>query len=400
MAKGRTTDQLVSGLSTPLAGEMLFGALRHYYSLAQSLEPLLSRPIRDRDQDLWCLLIVGAYQLHYLRIPDHAAVHATVSACAALGKPWARGFVNGVLRSLQRGPKPSFDAAQAHPDWFADLIRAEMPRQADAVLQGNQSRAPMSLRVNTTRIDPADYGRALSEAGIESQAGLVAEQLILDQPVARHTLPGYADGLVSIQDAGAGFAPQLLAPQCGARLLDACAAPGGKLFHLLERCPDLDAVALDVAPARVAHLRDEAGRLGHRASILEADATTLEWWDGTPFHAVLLDAPCTGSGTLRRHPEMKLLRGADDLAPNAERQAKLLSSVWHTLRPGGKLLYCTCSLFSAENDAVIEEFLANTADARASAFVLPAGLSTRHGWQLTPADWRTDGFYYALLSKD
>ena len=395
-----TTDQVLDRIPTPLGREMLFGSLRYYYSLDAVVNAQLKRALRKKDHDLWCLMLVGAYQLTHTRIPDHAAIHATVQACHALGKPWAKGLLNGVLRNLQRAPEQSFEASAHYPAWIVKLLVQDYSDASMAILTACQQRAPQTLRVNAARVEPADYQQKLAESGIDSSPGLVTAQLILDHPVATDELPGFRQGLVTVQDAGAGFAPQLLNLQPKQRLLDACAAPGGKLYHLLEAAGGtLQAVALENAPARVAHLRAESDRLGHRATIIEGDATTLEWWDGDFFDAVLVDAPCSGSGTLRRHPEMKLLRTLDDLPNYQKLQHALLQSTWQTLRPGGSLLYCTCSLFSAENDDVIDTFLASTHDARAQVITLPTGNATRSGWQLLPTDPRTDGFYYSLLTK-
>jgi 16S rRNA (cytosine967-C5)-methyltransferase len=396
----RTTDQVLHRVKTPFARDLLFGSLRYYCTLSQTVNQQLDRALRSKDHDLWCLMIVGAYQLIHTRVPDHAAIHATVQACNTLGKPWARGLLNGVLRSVQRAPEQLFEPADYYPAWFAEIIMADYPNQARDLLAANLERAPQALRVNANRISTAELAALLTERGIASKPGLVSGQLLLEEPISADQLPGFSEGLVTIQDAGAGFAPQLLALQPGQRLLATCAAPGGKLFHLLEVTPALGhAVAVESSPARAQHLRDESARLGHSPCIIEADARDLAWWDGNLFDAILVDAPCSGSGTLRRHPEMKLLRTAEDIEGYQVLQTALLESAWRTLRPGASLLYCTCSMFFAENDHVIGAFLAHTQDARNRPIVLPTGIATQHGWQLLPTDPRTVGFYYALLTK-
>ena len=372
-----------------------------------------------------------------MRIPDHAAIHETVSACRNLRKPWATGLLNAVLRRI--AGNSARDAATNHtstisdtermfdlPDWMISRVQSAFPADAAGIFAGCLQRAPMSLRVNLARTSAADYAEILDQAGIAQSPGWLPEHLVLTTPVANSTLPGYASGSVSVQDAGALFAAELLATAtCETpgevsgkvrteRLLDACAAPGGKLFHCRERLPDVELVAVELNPRRCKHLRQEAIRLGaERLAVIEGDATSLAWWSGEPFDTILLDAPCSGSGTLRRHPDIKLLREAADLVAYAQLQATMLSNLWRTLRPGGNLLYCTCSLFTEENDAVVGEFVDKQEDALINAIKLPVGRATTHGWQLLPlpnagaqhspqpaaADLSVDGFYYALLEK-
>lgn len=435
----KTTDQLMRGAQiAPLCQEFVLGSLRHYFSLRDAVERHLEQPLRSKDQDLMCLMLVGAYQLRHMRVPAHAAIHETVAACRHLRKPWAKGLLNAVLRRLNEGApsEPGVSGGVSTisedertfdlPDWMISRLRTAYPAQASALFAGCLLRAPMSLRLNLARTSPADYGRLLEHAGIGSSPGWLPEHIVLTTPVASSTLPGYAAGSVSVQDAGALFAAELLASTASAgtsgavtaghstvRLLDACAAPGGKLFHCRERLPDADLVAVELNPRRCGHLREEAVRLGAaRLCVIEGDATSLAWWSGEPFDKILLDAPCSGSGTLRRHPDIKLLREAADLAVYAQLQSAMLTNLWRTLRPGGNLLYCTCSLFTEENDAVVGEFVDKQEDALINAIKLPVGQATSCGWQLLPLqhagaqrsprttpDLSVDGFYYALLEK-
>ncbi len=442
IAEKKTTDQLMQGAAiAPICQEFVLGSLRHYFSLRDAIERYLEQPFRRKDHDLMCLLLVGAYQLRHMRIPVHAAIHETVSACRNLRKPWARGLLNAVLRRIaaDSSQEALTNATTTHtstvsesermfdlPDWMISRVRTAFPADAAAIFAGCLQRAPMSLRVNLTRTSPAAYGEILDQAGIAQSPGWLPEHLVLTTPVASSTLPGYATGSVSVQDAGALFAAELLATATREtsgtvtgtpttdRLLDACAAPGGKLFHCRERLPDTELVALEVNSRRCEHLREEAVRLGaERLAVIEGDATSLAWWSGEPFDTILLDAPCSGSGTLRRHPDIKLLREAADLPVYAQLQATMLSNLWRTLRPGGNLLYCTCSLFTEENDAVVGKFVDKQEDALINAIKLPVGRATTHGWQLlplqnagaqhspqaAPADLSVDGFYYALLEK-
>lgn len=435
----RTTDQSFGNQTvTPLVTELVYGTLRYYVSLTDALDRHLERPLRGKDQDLYCLMLVGAYQLGYLRIPAHAAVHETVSACRTLRKPWAAKLVNAVLRAVAVewvGADPSHSENERSfelPEWLFLRLQSEYGDRAPALMRGLLERAPMCLRINQARTNSTDYAARLREAGIGYRPGWLPESLYLDVPVPARTLPGLESGEVSIQDAGALFACGLLtdpnaahphaaapvapgshsaghqASPTGTRnILDACAAPGGKLFHLAEALPEAILWGVEVSAPRLAHLRAEAARLGHsRITLLEGDATAQTWWQGQAFDAILLDAPCSGTGTLRRHPDIKLLLAPERLSEYADLQRALLRNLWQMLKPGGVLLYCTCSLLEAENDAVVAAFLSETDDAAIAPFELPTGMPTRHGWQLFPGQepgveqpLSTDGFYYARLFR-
>jgi len=403
---GLTTDQAFAKAADPIppvCREMVYGSLRFFFSLSDQLNAALHQPLGRKDQDIWALLIVGAYQLHYMRIPSHAAINETVNACEALGKPWAKGLVNAVLRKIAREKKPerTFD----HPQWMIDLISENYPEQVTDILEANNQQAPMALRVNTVQISPAAYQDKLKDAGIPGNSGWLPETLVLETPIAKEKLTGFVAGLVSIQDAGAQFVPELCPLKSSARLLDACAAPGGKLFHLLERYPRIDATALDISASRLEQLQLQAQRLGHETfTTLEGDASNLDWWDCDPFDFVLVDAPCSGSGTIRRHPDIKVLRHKEDVSKYAELQLKLIENLWRTIRTGGTLLYCTCSLFAEENDKVVNSFLQLSSGVpEVLEISLPVGEPTQFGWQLLPTDENpekyTDGFYFCCLKK-
>jgi len=355
-----------------------------------------------------------------MRIPDHAAINETVAACKVLKKTSVTGLVNAVLRNLQRKnaqTERSFESSGVaveadFPAWMNDLFRREYPSHANALMAANLERAPLTLRINTSRCEVAHYRALLDEHSIGYTPAFKAEYLVLDQPIVAEALPGFADGLVAIQDAGAGFATGLLLSNegtnsgteagatTGRRVLDACAAPGGKLFHLLESQPDVEAIAIEKSATRMVRLEAEARRLGHTPTVILADATNLDWWDRCDFDAILIDAPCSGSGTLRRHPDIKILRSAADLTRYAALQGELLTNLWRTLRPGSSLLYCTCSLFAEENDAVVAAFVEATNNARVEHFELPTGIPRQLGWQLLPTENKTDGFYFSLIMKD
>ena len=418
---GRRTAEavLARGEQTSLSLELAYGCLRHYFSLAAQIDPLLKRPLRAKDRDLYGLLLAGAYQLQRTRIPAHAALFETVAAAEQLGKPWAKRLVNAVLRKLPAAPPPHCE----HPAWLQDLLKRQYGTEAPALMLANNSRAPLGLRINRKKIRPDQYCRQLDAAQISyipcANFGL-PEALILPTPQAAATLPGFAEGQLALQDVGAQLATLPLRhwlatrqrTPAGLRLLDACAAPGGKLFGLLEADLGLAITALDKSAKRLAVLREMAARLGHRQferrgedarpwafECREGDATALDWWDGTPFHAVLLDAPCSGTGTLRRHPDIKVTRRMADISRHARLQETLLENLWRVLMPGGALLYCTCSLLAEENDQVLDAFIGARDDARPAPMSLPTGRAARFGWQLLPLEPATDGFYLALIEK-
>lgn len=412
LRKRRTLDQLLAGRDvTPLTRELLFGSLRHFYGLSSRVRSCLQRPLREADAPVGDLLIVGAYQLAHTRIPPHAAVHATVAAAADLQRPWARGLINAVLRRLLRedgllAADERTDRTIDLPPWIQDRLTVDYGDEAPALMAACQDRAPMALRVSGLAGGRERAAQRLGEAGLSTQP-FGSDHLVLEQPCSVAELPGFREGHVSVQDPGASFAADLLVdPEAPpARLLDACAAPGGKLFHIADRAPNCRILALERSAPRLAHLEAEAARLGlrqgpeARIGLCRADAAELDWWDGNPFDAILLDAPCTGTGTLRRHPDIKVLLRPEDPERLARQQLRLLANLWQTLAPGGRLLYCTCTLLNAENDAVLAQFLEDHTDAMPQPIRLPTGQARRYGWQLTPMDPLTDGFYYALLQR-
>lgn len=399
VGRGDSLDNVIRRETNPLCLELTYGCLRHHFSLAEAVEARLAKPLRAKDLDLFCLLLVGAYQLQRMRVPSHAAINETVSAVRALGKPWAAALVNAVLRKLP--VRPAGDASD-HPPWLQGKIEAQYGDQAPALLRANNQRAPMGLRINRRKIEPADYRALLKRADIAFDDAWLPESIVLRKPQPSATLPGFQDGIVAVQDVGAQLVGAFMAERLrdGGRVLDACAAPGGKLFHLLESGLDLDVTALDNAPTRLQTLTEAAQRLGHegfRAS--DGDACGLAWWDGEPFDCVLIDAPCSGSGTLRRHPDIKVTRTPQQVLGASQLQCALLRNLWRTVRPGCTLLYCTCSILAEENDQVVESFLEAHADANAIGVELPTGTATRHGWQMLPTEPATDGFYLARIDK-
>lgn len=392
-----------------LAAELGFGVCRWYRRLDALVGALLQRPLRARDRDLHLLLLVAAYQLLHTRVPAHAAVSESVRLTRTLGKDWARGLVNGVLRGLQRrraeleatvDAEPALRAA--FPDWlFAEVERA-WPAQRDAILEASQARAPMTLRLDLSRVTREEYARDLAALGVASRPhATVDTALVLERAVPVRTLPGFAKGWVSVQDAGAQLAAAFLDAGRGQRVLDACAAPGGKTLDILQRTPDLRLVALDIDAARLERVAQNLERACLVAELAVGDAAVPAGaaWANAPYDRILVDAPCSATGVLRRHPDIRLLRRADDIPALVRRQAAILDALWSLLIPGGRLLYVTCSVLPVENDAQVAAFLGRHADAVATE--LPAGAGTRqaHGLQLLPGVDDSDGFYYAALTK-
>ncbi|MBU1190881.1 MAG: 16S rRNA (cytosine(967)-C(5))-methyltransferase RsmB [Gammaproteobacteria bacterium] len=422
--EGRSLSQCLPALlaqaapiDRSLTQELAYGVLRWHARLQQQLQQLLSHPLKAKDQDIGCLLLVGLYQLIHTAIPPHAAVHATVEAVRATGKRWAVPLANAVLRAYQRRQTELEARADAqptsryaHPDWLIEMLRADWPQDWQAILTANNERPPFVLRVNTRQGEVASYRAALQAEGMQNTTLSVAEQALrLDQPVAVERLPGFADGAVSVQDAAAQLAAQLLDVHAGMRVLDACAAPGGKTSHILERSPELaELVAVEIDPARVPRIEQNLQRLGLSAQIIIGDASRPDsWWDGRQFERILLDAPCSATGVIRRHPDIKSLRRTADLEDLTVTQSDLLDAMWPLLAPGGMLLYATCSVLRRENEQQIERFLQRHPDAQEAelrvAWVVDWGRQVSHGRQILPGaaggDMDMDGFYYASLIK-
>lgn len=380
-----------------------YGSLRWHHRIQWQVEQLLNQRLSARDAELAALLRVGLFQLQWLRIPDHAAVSATVGAAALLGADRAKGLVNAVLRrflrersAIEAEMRAEPEALASHPRWLLELIDADWPAEAADIIAANNATPPMWLRVNALRTSQAAYLQQLAAEGIDAEAADGASQAVLlaePRPVA--TLPGYAAGLVSVQDAAAQLAAGLLGPQPGHRVLDACAAPGGKAAHLLESYPGIaDFVAIDRDPQRLATVAQNFSRLGLVGELKTGDAGSPEtWWDGRPFDRILLDAPCSALGVIRRHPDIKVLRRPGDIADIATQQARLLTALWPLLASGGRLLYATCTIAKRENGAQIAAFLEATSDAEIGT--ADSGL----GRQIIPGEGNMDGFYYACVQK-
>lgn len=388
-----------------LVQELAYGTLRHGPKLQGLARQLLSRPLKDRDRDVMALLLTGLYQLEHTRVPAHAAVDATVAATRALKKPWAKGLTNAVLRRFQRereGLLAALPAAAAasHPEWLYQALQRQWPGQAAGILTANNSPPPMTLRVNLDKTSRERYLELLAETGVVASAGPLSPAAVrLEQPCDVRQLPGFAGGLASVQDEAAQLAAPLLAVEPGQRALDACAAPGGKACHLLEHQPELaQLVAADSSAERLLRVEENLARLGLEATLQTLDAAAPPA-DLGAFDRILADVPCSASGVLRRHPDIKLLRRQADIAGFAATQIRLLNGLWPLLRPLGRLLYVTCSVLEEENDEVIGAFLGHAPDATVRPLGGAWGEPTAHGRQLLPEVGGGDGLFYALLQK-
>ncbi len=441
-----------------LVQELSYGTLRWFHQLAGIAKLFLEKPLKPKDQDVYALLLAGLYQLRALRVATHAAVDETVAAAEALGKPWAKGLINACLREYLRRTNEADNTVKndvtlrlSHPNWLLEKFRTAWPEDWERIATANNERPPLTLRVNARKTTRAKYLEMLRAAGIPARPEAILDtDVTLETPVPVTQLPGFAEGLVSVQDAAAQWAAVLLDAQPGHRVLDACAAPGGKTGHILERTPDLKTcVAVDREATRVTRIDGNLKRLGLAARLVTADAADpAAWWDdsrdgggttsgtkevgdvgnksprataapdipvsrgtrasrtspgavadGRPFDRILLDAPCSASGVIRRHPDVKLRRKPADLPKLAAAQARLLSALWPLLQPGGKLLYVTCSILPEENENTVRAFLAHEVTATEEPLPAVVGRPCTAGRQILPGERGMDGFYYACLQK-
>ncbi|MCB1606751.1 MAG: 16S rRNA (cytosine(967)-C(5))-methyltransferase RsmB [Xanthomonadales bacterium] len=420
MLEGRSLDQMLGEQALdpdqrPFALALAFACARHLGSARALLQKLLSHPNRARPASLDAIVLCGLSELRHLATPDHAAVAETVAAARRLGLQRQAGMVNALLRRYLR-ERSRLDASVAsdptaaseHPGWWIEQLRHDWSDHADAILCANNQRAPLWLRVNRRRGSRQAMLDQLSASGLNAEAHpLLDDALRIDPPRPVEQIPGFLDGRLSVQDAAAQRVADWVQPQPGQRILDACAAPGGKTAHLLERCPDAQVWALDIAPERLSRVQENLDRLGLEAKLICANAAdTAHWWDGKAFDRILVDAPCSGSGVVRRHPDIKWLRRASDLAQLSATQGELLRKLWPLLAPGGRLVYGTCSVFRCENQRVIADFLEEVHRAGGSTAHLwqpsepvPGSAEAAPGLQILPGERDEDGFYYAALER-
>ncbi|MBB6093373.1 16S rRNA (cytosine967-C5)-methyltransferase [Povalibacter uvarum] len=421
VTNGRSLDALLadarggSPQERGLLRSLCYDSIRWYIRLDALLTRLLTRPGQVLEPEVRALAIVGLCQLLYSDVPPHAAVDETVNAARVLKQPRASGLINAVLRRCQRDGAKLASAVDrdpavraAHPQWMTAALNADWPQRAASMLDANNQRPPFWLRVNRRRCSGSDYREKLQAAGLEVIDSWFDEHtLLLSRAVDVHELPGFDSGLVSVQDAAAQLAAHLLGPAEGDRVLDACAAPGGKTCHLLELQPRIaELIAVDVSKERLVRVHENLQRLGLSATVVEGDASTPErWWDRRAFDRILLDVPCSATGVIRRHPDIKLLRRPEDIPALAQRQRELLHQAWGLLKPGGRLLYASCSVFRMETTAVVAEFLTAMQSARdvTADRMKEVGLSQDDaltpGHAIATGTAGMDGFYYACLEK-
>lgn len=394
-------------LNYGLLQEYCYGVCRWYYLLNSWALTLLEKPLRNKDMDIHCLLLIGLYQLFFMRTPPHAAVNEAVSACEKLNKPWAKALINAVLREAQRSHEALLQKAEtdyvskySHPQWLLDRLKQDWPSSYRNILDANNQKAPMTLRVNIARITRADYLGQLQAAGISATATqLTATALILATPVDVTQLPGFDEGLISVQDEASQLLPTLLPLAPGLKVLDVCAAPGGKTCALLEAEPALSVLCLDNDSRRLPRLQENLARGQHSATVQCADITQQRISDDGTFDLILLDAPCSATGVIRRHPDIKLLRTPKEVELLITTQYALLDAAWPLLKSGGLLLYSTCSVLKAENFDQIAAFIKRHHNVKVHHLQIPTAFNSDHGSQLFPSPGENDGFYYALLEK-
>ncbi|MBY7975900.1 16S rRNA (cytosine(967)-C(5))-methyltransferase RsmB [Vibrio fluvialis] len=386
-----------------LLQEICYGALRYLPRLESIANALMDNPLKGKQRVFHHLILVGIYQLSFMRIPAHAAVGETVEGAQDLKGPRLRGLINAVLRNYQRNQEQldaqavSHNAGKyGHPSWLLKLLQNAYPQQWEAIVEANNSKAPMWLRVNHQHHDRDAYQALLNNENIDSSVHSQAEDALkLAAPCDVTKLPGFEKGWVSVQDAAAQLSLHYLQPQDGELILDCCAAPGGKTAHILERTQGSEVVAIDCDDTRLKRVHDNLKRLNLSAKVVCGDARyPQEWWQGSQFDRILLDAPCSATGVIRRHPDIKWLRRAEDIAALAELQREILDAMWQQLKPGGTLVYATCSITPQENVLQVKDFLARTSDAK-----LVGSELDNPGRQILPGEEDMDGFYYAVLTK-
>lgn len=390
-----------------LIQQLCYGTCRHFPQLELIADQLLHKPMKPQDQDIYALILMGLYQIKAMRTPDYAAVDATVQAAKASGKRWADKLINGVLRSYIRGGAELAEVLNEHdayrynhPEWLVSKLSHHWPDDWQKIIAANDPQGPLTLRVNTRKISRMDYLVSLVDAGHAAHACHISEVGVqLAQATDVTQLPGFAEGWFSVQDEAPQLSAPLLQLEAGQRVLDACAAPGGKTCHLLE-AEDVNVLAVELEQRRIGRMQENLERMGLAAQIICADASEPDqWWDGQAFDRILLDAPCSATGVIRRNPDIKMLRTSEDILELVQLQLKLLNNLWPLLKPGGYLLYATCSVLRQENDRLVARFLKQQKQAQHCVIEADWGIKMEVGRQLLPDPTSHDGFYYAKLYK-
>ncbi|EPJ47401.1 MAG: sun protein [Osedax symbiont Rs1] len=393
----------------PFLQELCYGTMRHHPQLSLLLSKLIAKPLKAKDQDINALIMIGLYQLLKLRVAEHAAISETVDICKILKKPWATSLVNATLRNFQRNKEPLLaDLSELdsfkynHPAWFIAKLRSNWPDHWQSILTANDQHPPLVLRVNKNKVSRETLISKLAEEDHQAHITNISEYGVqLDQPTDVTMLPGFDQGEFSVQDEAAQLAAALIAPQENENILDACSAPGGKLIHLLElrSSANTSIQGIELEQHRADKIIENMDRIELSCKVHIANATNRDWWDGVLFDKILLDAPCSATGVIRRNPDIKLLRQPEDIHSIAKLQKAILANLWSTLAPGGTLIYATCSIFPQENEKIISAFIRETDDADHIEIDANWGLKREYGRQLFPEKDGNDGFYYAMLKK-
>jgi len=407
VALDNVLESVVEAKDRAFIQALCYGVVRYYHRLDFILQQLLSKSLRNKDTDIKMLLLIGIYQLQYMRVKAHAAVSETVSA--AKKKSWAKSLINGVLRQymreqaeLEKQADENILAANSHPEWLVNKITTDWPEQAENILAENNKQPPMALRVNLSQSNQQDYLELLAEQDIRAHAvSFCSSAIVLEQPVAVEKLPHFSDGMVSVQDTAAQLAAELLNVQAGQSVLDLCAAPGGKTAAILERqAKPIEMMAVDIDESRLSRVKDNLQRLKLNAKVIVGDAAKPnEWLQDQKFDRILVDVPCSALGVIRRHPDIKILRRETDIAELQSIQQQILMAAWELLLPGGILVYATCSVLKQENELQIEKFLNKQSDAKEIVIEADWGLKRAVGRQVLTGNHGMDGFYYVRLTK-
>lgn len=407
LSESKALSNIRDSRNAAFGRHLAYGVLRWKSALDWLAAELLSKPIKKRERAVQRLLLLGLQQLWHDQTASHAAINETAECARTLGKPWAVGLINAVLRRFQRERASLLERLDqtehryAHPGWMLAQLKVDWPQHWQSIVEANNKQAPLWLRINPQRAERESLGKDLSAAGFEVSDHPFARDAISIKPAAPVIkIPGFEKGWLSVQDPAAQLARDLLDPQDGERILDACAAPGGKAAHLLESCPGIQLTVLDKHSDRIEQIHQNLVRLGVKAEVKTADATdTGSWWNGEMFDKILLDAPCSATGVIRRHPEIKWLRSNDQVDAVVQIQAGLLAALWPLLQPGGILVYATCSVLKRENSQQIQQFLEQYSDATEVPPAVEWGMVESCGRQILPGDAQMDGFFYAVLRK-
>lgn len=403
------SDSYSDNKTKSLTQEICYGVMRWYFQLESIVNSLLTKSLKEKDTDLFVLLLSGVYQIKYLRTPDYAAINESVDITKSIGKPWASKLVNALLRRYQREREEidkkiskSDGIYYAFPVWFVEKITNQYPENWKGILEASNQYPPMHIRLNLEKHSRQNYLDILDSKGINAQASVLSNAgVLLTESKKVEDVPGFLEGHVSVQDFGAQLAAPLLDCKTGHRVLDACAAPGGKTCHILESCPDiLELVAIDIDPIRISLLNDNLKRTTKVATVIQANVSDIKsWWDNVPFDRILLDVPCSATGIIRRHPDIKYLRLPDQITALVTTQMSMLEALWPVLKSGGKLLYCTCSLFKEESDEQIAYFINQYNNVKLLPIKDNWGVYSNYGRQTIPGLDETDGFFYSFLEK-